>query len=248
MSRAVDASRRLFTFMTLIWLVVGTASAAATVRQNLTFSLYISGIRVGAIELAGVMTDKAYNVRGSMGGAGIGRAFVPAKYSGSVSGFVRRGRFQPREFSARFDRGRKYFTVDISYRGDRPSLVDIFPVPAKRAYDLDYRKIRKTLDPLSTTFDLLRPKPRADVCNTSQEIYEGRRLSRIALGKPVVGEDGKISCAGTYTRVDGYPPSLMKKQTKFEFEIVFSEIAGGQFQAESFTADTTFGKARGVRK
>jgi len=225
-----------------------TAQAQAK-RQSLHYSLYISGFRVGAVKLNGVMTDKAYNVRGSMGGAGIGKAFVPSTYSGSVSGFVRRSGLLPHEFSARFDRGRKYFTVDISYNKGRPRVVDIFPVPAKRDYDLNIKKLRDVLDPLSATFKLLRPVPKEEVCNYKQNIYEGRRLSLIQLGKPVEDDDKQtISCGGSYTRIDGYPPDLMKKQTKFNFTVTYDQVEGGLYQIENFVSQTTFGRAKGVRK
>ncbi len=252
MMTKITALKRVVT----LWVAVGVSlmllahvATAQAKRQDITYSLYISGFKVGAVKLNGVMTDKAYNVRGSMGGAGIGKAFVPSTYSGSVSGFVRRSGLLPHEFSARFDRGRKYFTVDISYNKGRPRVVDIFPVPAKRDYDLNIKKLRNVLDPLSATFKLLRPVAKKDVCNYKQDIYEGRRLSRIELGKPVLNEKkNTISCGGSYTRVDGYPPDLMKKQTKFDFTITYDELEDGMFQVQNFVSETTFGRAKGVRK
>lgn len=244
LTRMVGGIFALWTFAVLpVW------AASAAERHKLTYALSISGFTVGSVELNGVLTDKAYNVRGSMGGAGIGRAFVPARYSGSVSGFIRRGKMQPHEFSARFDRGRKYFTVDMSYKSGRPSQVNIFPIPAKRSYDLNFKRLRNVLDPLSVTFEMLRPTAKSNVCNRKQDVYEGRRLSRITLLKPTLNsKNGEISCAGTYTRVDGYPPDLMQKQTQFEFDITFDELENGLYQVKSFVTDTTFGKAKGVRK
>lgn len=249
MKQGKRALRRLMGCFCLALAVMAGSVQAQTVREEINYSLYISGIRIGAVKLSGVMTPKAYNVRGSMGGAGIGRAFVPATYSGSVTGFVRRGALRPHEFSGRFDRGRKYFTVDISYQSGRPKLVTIFPEPAKRSYDLNIRKVRNALDPISLAFDTLRRTPKADVCNRKQDVYEGRRLSRVEFGKPVEDEkSGNISCAGTYTRVDGYPPDLMKKQTKFDFKVTYDEVADGIYQIETFETDTTFGTARGKRR
>jgi len=228
--------------------MVSTADAQ-TQREEIDYSLSIGGIRIGSVKLSGVMTSKAYNVRGSMGGAGIGRAFVPATYSGSVTGFVRRGGLRPHEFSGRFERGRKYFTVDISYQSGRPKTVTVFPEPAKRAYDLNIRKIRNALDPMSMAFDMLRRTNKAGVCNRKQDVYEGRRLSRLVFGKPVEDEKtGNISCEGSYTRVDGYPPDLMKKQTTFKFNMTYDEVAEGVYQVKSFETDTTFGVARGKRR
>lgn len=232
--------------LSIVVFVIATASTAnAVIRQQLKYGLYLSGFRVGEISLSGVFTDTAYNIRGQMGGAGIGRAFVPARYSGSVSGFMKRRGLQPHEFSGRFDRGQKYFTVDISYKGDRPRVVTIFPEPAKRAYDLNFKQLRKTLDPITAAFTLFNGGKQSELCGRTVDIYEGRRLSRITLGAPVAAEDaGELKCEGVYSRVDGYPPELMKKRVDFPFEMIFAPRTDGTFGVRTFVAQTTFGKAQ----
>ena len=95
--------------------------------------------------------------------------------------------------------------------------------------------------PVSAGFALLRDNSPDAICNTTIDVFDGSRRSRLSVGKPVAAGDG-YSCAGTYARLEGEAHSL-SSQSEYPFTLTFAPAGVGQVRIERIETRTRFGPA-----
>ena len=98
-----------------------------------------------------------------------------------------------------------------------------------------------TLDPVSAGFRLFRTAPADAVCDTTVDVFDGSRRSRLRLAEPA--RDGEaLVCAGTFARIEGEAHSMADLR-EFPFRLVFVPNGGGLYRLERIEAPTNFGQA-----
>ncbi len=100
---------------------------------------------------------------------------------------------------------------------------------------------RGTLDPVSAGFRLLRDAPADEICDTTVDIFDGSRRSRLKLAPPAE-KNGDLICAGTYARIEGEAHSA-SKQREFPFQMTFRTDDAGIARLQRIETRTQFGKA-----
>ena len=224
----------------------GTALAAAVAlaplgaaAEEATFDFYISGIRAGEMTLDIETRDGDYAAASRIDAAGVVGLLVSFYYDGMAEGRLGGdGKVVPRRFVANSKSPRAERHTEIDWKDGTPSRVSVEP-PRKSGPDPAYQG--GTLDPISAGVAILRDAAPEAVCDTSVDVFDGSRRSRLTLAKPVAEGDALV-CAGTYSRLEGEAHTL-SSQREYGFEIVFRRNASGVAQLERIETKTNFGLA-----
>lgn len=227
--------------------VLGGAGKSEAQTDQKVFKVSIAGFPVGTASYSAAVTGKRYEVQGFMGSTGFFGAFLASRYSGAVIGRTSGSRLTPQIFRGRFEQGRRFAEVDIKYSKGRPSTVIRRPERPAQPYDIDYKKVRGALDPISALYFLLRDVTVDKVCTQNFQVFEGSRTSRIAMQRSQ-GDNGTVICNGVYTRVGGFTPEQMADRQNFPFQLVFQPTDSGLFEVREFRATTFWGVAKAVLK
>jgi uncharacterized protein DUF3108 len=211
------------------------------------FRISVAGFNAGIIAISALKKRRNYSVSGLMTTTGIISALIKIGYNGSVSGRFRGASYRPAHYRGQTSTGSRDSVVEIRYRSGRPKVVAYAPKRAAKPYDLQASAQRGTLDPLTAAYLLLRDVPKAELCNKSLKVFDGKRRSRLAVGQPAASGN-RVQCNGVYTRIAGFAPKLMKKQVNFPFTLNYVLQDDGIYRLQEFTTKTTFGTARGRRR
>ena len=222
-----------------------TSGTAQAQSQQKSYRVSIAGFPVGTAKFDARVSGNRYEVQGFMGSTGFFGAFLASRYSGAVIGSKRGDRLIPQIFRGRFEQGRKFAEVDIKYSKGRPSNVIRRPDRAPLATDVDFRKVRGALDPISALYFLLRDVTVDKVCSQSFQVFEGSRTSRIVMQR-AQGDDGTVLCNGAYTRLAGFTAEQMSERKTFPFQLVMGATEDGLFEVREFRATTFWGVAKAV--
>jgi uncharacterized protein DUF3108 len=211
----------------------GTAEAGES-----HFDFYIAGIRVGALTLGAEQVGDSYSATGRIDTAGIA-GLLDFFFDGQAAGSLgRNGKVVPIRFAATSKSPRALRHTLIEWEDGTPVKVSVEP-PRDSAPDPAQQA--GTLDPVSASFRLLRDAPADAICDTTLDVFDGSRRSRLRLAPPVETADGLI-CDGAYARLEGEGHSLADLR-EFPFRIVFRRNGGGLAQLERIEAPTSFGSA-----
>ncbi len=233
-----------FLSLCILW---GAVQASVAQTEQKVFKVTIAGFPVGTASYSAAISGKRYEVQGFMGSTGFFGAFLASRYSGAVIGRMSGDRLIPQIFRGRFEQSRKFAEVDIKYSSGRPTNVIRRPERPAQPYDIDYRKVKGALDPISALYFLLRDVTVDKVCTQSFQIFEGSRTSRIVMQRSQ-GENGAVICNGVYSRLGGFTPEQMADRQNFPFQLVFQPTASGLFEVREFRATTFWGVAKAVLK
>lgn len=225
--------------------MLAVVSEAQAQTERKVFRVSIAGFPVGTARYDANVIGNRYEIQGFMGSTGFFGAFLASRYSGAVIGRFRGQNMQPQIFRGRFEQSRKFAEVDIKYSGNRPTSVVSRPERPKLPHDIDFRKVRNALDPISGLYFLLRDVTIDQVCKQNFQIFEGSRTSRIRVRR-AQGAGGDIICNGVYTRLTGFTPEQMADRVNFPFRLIFRQKEGGLFEVQEFSATTFWGTAKAV--
>lgn len=220
-------------------------AVAQTVFDKKYYRVSISGFPIGHVEYESETGDGLYQVQGFMGSSGFFGIFISTRYSGAVIGEVRKAGLRPKVFRGRFETGRKFAQVDISYAKGRATEVVHQPPRVPRPTDTPLNQTGGALDPISALYLMLRDVRRSDVCKLDFEVFEGVRTSRIVLGDPTgVGET--IQCHGNYSRLGGFTDEQLGERVDYPFLLEYAQGSNGRWRVTRFLATTDFGIAKAV--
>ncbi len=210
-----------------------------------TYAVRALGVTVGQLQVSGRVTDSAFAVTAQFTTSGLVGAVKGIRFVMESRGARRGDRFIPSRYSEDMDTGSRESRVQLVWKGGvaRASGSEVGePGP----YAVTDAQQRGAVDPLTAMFMVLRDQPRDGLCRMSQRIYDGERLTEIALtGR---SEDGDtVTCTGLYRRVAGYSPQKLAEKARFPLTVTYAP-EGDLMQMVSVRADTTYGPATIVRR
>jgi hypothetical protein len=217
-------------------LAVPAISAAA---EEANFDFSVSGIKVGTLQMVANQTGSDYSAQSKINTSGLVNMFADFFFDGEATGSLRKdGTVVPIRFAAVSKSPRALRETEIDWKDGTPVVVSVEP-PRESAPQPDEQA--GTLDPVSAGFRLLRTAPAETICNTTVDVFDGSRRSRLELGPPVADGD-RLVCEGAYSRIKGEAHSLTKRR-EFPFQVVFSQNGAGLARLERIEAPTNFGTA-----
>jgi hypothetical protein len=221
-------------------LALGLALAAGSpaAAGETSFDFYVAGIRVGALTLATEQSGGRYSAAGRIdtaGVAGLLNFFFDGQAAGSLG---RDGTVVPVRYAANSKSLRAARRTEIDWQNGVPVRVSVEP---PRSTAPDPAAQGGTLDPVSASFRLLRDAPADAICDTTLDVFDGSRRSRLRLTPPRQAEGGLV-CDGTYARLQGEGHTLSSRR-EFPFRIVFRRNGEGTAQLQRIEAPTSFGNA-----
>jgi hypothetical protein len=222
--------------MLALALILAAGPAAA---ERAEFDFYVAGIRVGALKFDSKNSGGTYSAASRIETAGVVGAFVNFFFDGTSTGSVSGdGTVVPSTYMADSKSQRGPKRTEITWKGGVPVKVSVVP---QRKSPPDPAQQGGTLDPISAGIALLFDRKADDVCNTTVDVYDGSRRSRLALGAPEAGS-GEIACGGTFARLEGEASSLASAR-EFPFRLVFHTNGDGTAALQRIETSTDFGKA-----
>lgn len=228
---------------------VGAAAVAATLlaaalpaqaqSKRAVFDLSIAGFRAGTMALSTAQSGDDYAAATSIKAAGLLGVLTDFGFDGQASGRIAdEGRLVPRRFTADSQSPRAARHTEIDWEDGLPVRVSVEP---PRSTAPDPARQGGTLDPVSAGFAVLRDTTVDALCDTTVDVFDGSRRSRLRLSEPVATEGGYF-CAGAYSRIEGEAHS-MSDQKEYPFRLFFSPNGEGLVQLERLETDTRFGRA-----
>ncbi len=234
-------------FLLLALLLPLSAPAHAQTRTEATFTVRISGITIGRMQLTGVESGSSYSSAALITSAGAARVFRDFSYTARSQGRLSRGRLIPVRYEEKADTGRRQSESILEYSRGIPRLTRYTSPKAAGPDSPDPSTQGGTLDPLSALYALLRDQPAAGLCNATLALFDGKRRSQIRLGAPQAVQGG-IVCAGEYRRVAGFTLDELARHTTFPVKVLYAPSAGGMMQAAQVEVQSVYGPATLVRR
>ncbi|MEL6233996.1 MAG: DUF3108 domain-containing protein [Pseudomonadota bacterium] len=219
----------------------GGAAAQADVLEY-RFMLFLGGLRAAEVSFDAAWTAERYEGRSLLRTVGLAKLLYSGFFRAEADGPMAQDNFVPMRFEAdsAFEDDRQ--RVEMAYKDGRPQVIAADPPFRPRPYAIAPEAQTGTLDPMAAALTLIRPEPVASICNRTVDVFDGRRRIRLALGAPRESHDG-LRCTGTYTRVAGFSPKIMRQGADFPFTVVFRANEAGIAEIWQIFADTDFGRA-----
>lgn len=226
-------------------LLVATPTSSAIgdfTPVNTIYDLYLGGIRAGELTVDAEVRGERYRAQSVMRTAGVVGFFYKASFEAEAEGALSPDGPRPLRFAAASRMKKKSQFVEMFYGPDAPREIRAEPAFVDKPWQVDPTKQSGAFDPITAALWALAPRPSGRICNTSVDVFDGRRRYAVDLGKPVI--DGKrIRCPAVYRRIAGFKPKMMRKRPKFPFDIWYEERADGLAHVVRAAGDTMFGLA-----
>lgn len=226
----------------------GTAVAAPAAPEvlngvNHIYDFYLGGVKAGELTMKARLKGSKYRATSVLRTAGVVGMVYRAAFEAKATGLLNEGRLTPRKFTADSRMKKKKQFVEMTYQGDAPGQIKAVPKFQPKPWQIEPTEQSGTLDPISAALTALAPTPVETMCNTSVEVFDGRKRYAVDLGAPEA--DGKrIKCPATYRRIAGFKPKMMRKERRtWPFNIWYEERKDGLAQVVRAGGDTPFGLA-----
>jgi hypothetical protein len=224
--------------------LVAALAATPALAGSSVYDLSLAGVPLGKITIEAEQSGDSYRAASRIVSTGLVGAFTDYGFEGEATGRLGPdGSVAPERFRAKSISPRAKRRTEIDWQGETPVRVSVEP---PRRQEPDPARMVGALDPVSAGFALLRDNTPESVCDTSIDVYDGSRRSRLILGAPVEGE-GTLSCSGTYARLEGEAHSL-SSQSEYPFTLRFRAREDGLMRLERIETETRFGRAVVARR
>jgi hypothetical protein len=205
--------------------VAGVGLVAAALAQpaqagqplDLRYDLYISGLKVFEIGLAGEISPQGYKSSASMRPKGVGSFFSDDETDMRTAGTVAAGKPTPASFEMRLKGDRRYA---VSWSGSAPlKTVRSKPLSESREKSLNAALDGPLADPLTAVMRLALSAD-GTKCALSERVYNGKEVYELALSP---AGDGKAEgayagpaqrCKLSYRTIAGFSEKAMQKNRK----------------------------------
>ncbi|MCE6967666.1 DUF3108 domain-containing protein [Cereibacter sphaeroides] len=225
--------------MALTLLLAAPASAGT---DEAVFDLMLRGMRAGTLSFSAEEQDGRYAVNGRLESGGLIGMFRTTRYDVAARGSIQGRTPAAATYSERAARGDDRRETILTWTNGVPAVERSVPQRKRRSYDIEAQEQRGTVDPLSALYAALRDTAPGEECRLSLDIFDGRRLTRVALGEPTPSETG-VTCKGEFRRVAGYSKEDLAEKSRFPFVVSFAPTDEGRMRAVRVTADTIYGQA-----
>ena len=228
-------------------LSLSSPALAEKITETATFDFVVAGLTAGTLTVAGTVDGKGYAVQGKLGSSGLVSFVKKISYRGAASGAHKDGRFRAASYREKADTGDRQSEVELTWSGGVPTVVTYKPPGKPKKHDIDPAQQAGTVDPLTAAFAVLKSVEPGQECQVAYAMFDGRRASRIALsGRKVKGD--RVTCAGEYRRIAGFSPNEMSTKTRFPFTLTYAPGEDGRMRVVEVATETTFGKAKMIRR
>ena len=243
--------RRLPASLCALAVIAGLAftapASAQTVRDEARFDLVMRGLTAGSLVFAGETDGKTYAVTGRLASSGILSFVRKVSYDATARGRVTGDRFSPARYTEQANTGRRQSAAEIDWKGGVPSVASYSPAREPRPTDVDPSTQKGSVDILTALYATLRDAEAGQECNRSYAMFDGRRATRLTLGKPQASGSG-VTCPGEYRRVAGFSDKDMAEKTRFPFTLTYEPAPDGRMRVVEVAMETLYGRARLVRR
>ncbi len=226
----------------MLWVFAAAAATAEQDSIDSIYDVYLGGIKAGTLSIKARYSDDSYKAQSYLRTAGIVGFIYKAAFEASAEGERSNGDLVPFRFTAASRMRNKRQHVDMRYRDAVPAGISASPPFRPKPWQIDPSAQNDTLDPISAALTALAPAPVETICNTSVEVFDGRRRYAIDLGAPEL-DGARIKCPALYRRVAGFKPKMMKKNPSFPFSIWYEKRPDGRAQVVRAAGESMFGLA-----
>lgn len=230
---------------------------SSSIRVSGMYDFYVGGLRIAEISLDAEIGDERYTARSAAGTRGILRLLFRGNLRNAVDGTRGRyGRLVPGRFESLYSErsGKQLLTVE--YNGYTPAKVKIEPAEPVQPYSIKATEQHGTLDPLSAALITALPSNKAQLCDRTVPVFDGkRRFDLIFLPPDPERFDSEMNtpewdrplvrCLGVYERIAGFEEDPAKGGKYFPFDIWFEDTGNGVYRAVRLAGKTTLGFAIG---
>lgn len=230
---------RLSFVLLCLGLICATSPAGAQAETR--FDVIFRGVSVAEITLVARQGGASYALAGRVRATGLASVFARVRFAMQAEGDLVGSVPRPRRYAEDVDTGRRVSAVEIVFAGAVPTVRGQSPPPGPDA--VPPGAAVGAIDPLSALWRVVRGGPAP--CDWRVTVYDGARLSEIALG-PAEGGAGVI-CAGAYARVAGFAPEEMAERRRFPFTASYA-AQDGAFVLTEVAATSLLGPIRIVRR
>mgnify|MGYP001025490610 CR=1 FL=1 len=228
-------------------LVTAITLPASAQAENITLNLYAYGLKAGTILINGAENSAAYSVKGLLSPSRLLKTFKDVGYTGSAAGTIRQGAYFTRRYSGHARTGSRNSIVKMHWNGASPFVDRYSPERDRRDYDITPFEQTGTKDLLTAAYITFKTVISDELCNTTHDMFDGRRRSKISLDAPKISGNTAICTCG-YKRISGFSTHQMQKGVNFPFTMRYERQDDGTFRFQEFTSEATFGKIRAIRK
>lgn len=235
----------------LILLVIAIASApcvatAAERTWQARFEARYGPFRIADLTLTATEDDTRYSAAGTVLRTTLISLIRDFHFDLRVEGRRNGADFTPDRFFGDLDTGHRQVRVEMHYDRGVPVIDRLAPEEPQRAYSLEAANQGGTVDMLTALFRVARPRPVAELCGWSVDLFDGRRRSRLVL-EPARTQDGESRCQGEYRRLAGYAPQDLEDYDHMPFVVTFRPDAAGNWLLTRIDTQTPYGRMRILR-
>ncbi|MGI9370457.1 MAG: DUF3108 domain-containing protein [Ruegeria sp.] len=213
--------------------------------ENSVYDLRALGVKVGEMTVGANVTASQYAVTARLATTGLAGTIRQVRFVIEARGRRNGARFQPASYVEDMDSGRKQSRARLTYSGG-VARADGSQIGKKRKNAVTDAEQRGAVDPLTGIFMVLRDHKPDELCKLRQKIFDGERLTEIALTRRV-DTGGSVQCSGAFTRVAGYGPDDLRKGSRFPVTVTYEPV-GAVMRAVLVEAKTIYGAATVVRR
>lgn len=212
-------------------------SAVGDVPQsfNADYAVSIFGLTVARSRFTSRISDRSFQLEGSISSAGIASFFDDTKATTAASGRFRRDATVPDAYSVSYTYGKKAKKTTLDFAGGNVAKVTNLPPLEKRGADwvpVTAKDLVAVTDPISAV--LVRAPSLAQVCRRTIRVFDGEiradlKLSPVGTGPVHLGAyRGEAAvCSGRFVPVAGYRPgnkSIRYLRDRSQIRITFAQL------------------------
>lgn len=220
--------------------------AAETESVHL-FEVRFGVFRPAEITLQSAESPETYSAAVHVASAGIIGLLREFHFDLSVQGHRNSGEFWPDHSIGDADTGHRQVQAEMRYVNGTPTIVTIAPPEAHQPWSIDAADQTGTVDQLTALYRIVRAQPRAEVCDWSVDVFDGRRRARVVLD-PASLVDGKLVCNGAYIRTAGYSPDDLAARSSYSFSVSYEPTETGEWWLTGAETQTPYGRMRILRQ
>lgn len=227
-----------------------TPAQAASAGFSYEFRVYLGGLPLGTLAAAGSDDGVRYEAHGDFRVSGLLSLAIDSDAAAQASGrLLGPGQVAPESFTYALRDRKESSELQLSFDPQgRPLAIRRIPDKPKRDREPDPSEVPNAIDPATAIY--LLGAPRTDPCAFNHEVFDGRKLHRVALSGPARPQaDGSVVCGGLYERLKGFRDKDMEPdRVRHAFQARLTPLADGGWRPERIWAETRWGVASVARR
>ncbi|WP_146344138.1 DUF3108 domain-containing protein [Phaeobacter marinintestinus] len=203
------------------------------------------GVKVGDMVINGSVSASAYTVSAQFETSGLVGAVKGVRFLLSATGKRKGAQFYPKQYREDMNTGERESRTQLAYSNGIASATGS-QIGDPGPYSVTDAQQKGAVDPLTGWFMVLRDQRSDEICNLTQKIFDGERLTQIQLGNPR-SEGSVVVCSGAFQRIGGYAPDDLRSGKSFGLTVTY-EATGDVMRLTKVRAETIYGPATIVRR